>query len=115
MAAASNTAKARKFRGEVFIVEDRCKECGFCIEFCPPEVLKFSSKFNRHGYHPPVLISEDGCTGCDLCGLYCPDFAIYAIRVPVVAAAPSDRAPEAQKPAQEPQEELATSQEVNRN
>ena len=78
--------KAAKFRGEVFINNDRCKGCGFCIEFCPPKVLVTSEKYNRHGYHPPALANETGCTGCDLCGLYCPDFAIYGIRVPIEGA-----------------------------
>jgi 2-oxoglutarate ferredoxin oxidoreductase subunit delta len=77
------TGKVRKFRGEVYIHWDRCKGCGFCIEFCPPKVLAFSDKFNTHGYHPPYLAKEAGCTGCDLCGLYCPDFAIFGVRVPI--------------------------------
>ncbi len=79
----AQSPKSRKFLGKVFINWDRCKGCGFCIEFCPPKVLKFSDKFNNHGYHPPFLENEAGCTGCDLCGLYCPDFAIYGIREPV--------------------------------
>jgi 2-oxoglutarate ferredoxin oxidoreductase subunit delta len=79
----STPPKSRKFRGVVHIDWDRCKGCGFCIEFCPPKVLDFSESYNAHGYHPPQLINDQGCTGCDLCGLYCPDFAIYGTRVPV--------------------------------
>lgn len=79
--------KAAKFRGDVFICVDRCKGCGFCIEFCPPKVLATSEKYNCHGYHPPLLVNQAGCTGCDLCGLYCPDFAIFGIRVPVGGSA----------------------------
>jgi len=81
MTEAAGAPKARKFRGEVFIDWDRCKGCGFCIDFCPPKVLAFSAEFNGHGYHPPYLAKEDACTGCDLCGLYCPDFAIHGARV----------------------------------
>lgn len=81
------TAKARKYRGLVFIDWNRCKGCGFCVEFCPPHVLRISEEFNTHGYHPPYLTNEAGCTGCDLCGLYCPDFAIFGAREPVVAVA----------------------------
>jgi 2-oxoglutarate ferredoxin oxidoreductase subunit delta len=71
---------SRKARGAVYIDRNRCKGCGFCIEFCPPKVLAFAESYNEHGYHPPQLIRTDGCTGCDLCGLYCPDFAIFGIR-----------------------------------
>jgi 2-oxoglutarate ferredoxin oxidoreductase subunit delta len=78
-----SSPRARKFRGVVHIDWDRCKGCGFCIEFCPPKVLAFSEDYNSHGYHPPYLINAEGCTGCDLCGLYCPDFAIFGTRVPV--------------------------------
>ena len=78
--------KARRFRGVVHINWDRCKGCGFCVEFCPPKVLTLSENYNAHGYHPPYLINDQGCTGCDLCGLYCPDFAIYGTRVPLESA-----------------------------
>ncbi len=80
--------KSRKFRGGVYIDWDRCKGCGFCVEFCPPKVLALSDRFNAHGYHPPELVKPDGCTGCDLCGLYCPDFAIFGVRIPVESAEP---------------------------
>ena len=84
MADAPAAPKTRKFRGQVFIDWNRCKGCGFCIEFCPPKILVFSGEFNSHGYHPPYLTKEDACTGCDLCGLYCPDFAIFGVRLPVI-------------------------------
>jgi len=85
---------ARKFRGQVYIDWNRCKGCGFCVEFCPPKVLTLTSLYNDHGYHPPQLILEAGCTGCDLCGLYCPDFAIYGVRQPVAAEGTAAGAPE---------------------
>jgi 2-oxoglutarate ferredoxin oxidoreductase subunit delta len=83
--ATATPAPSRKSRGRVYIDWNRCKGCGFCIEFCPPKVLAFAGLYNGHGYHPPQLIKEDGCTGCDLCGLYCPDFAIFGVREPVAA------------------------------
>ncbi len=67
-------------RGAVSIVVERCKACGFCVEFCPTKVLALSSAFNSKGYHPPHVVSPEKCSGCDLCGMYCPDFAIYGYR-----------------------------------
>ena len=72
--------KKSKFRGEVYIVPERCKGCGFCVEFCPTHVLALDEGFNKKGYHPPVVVDLDACNGCDLCGLYCPDFAIHGVR-----------------------------------
>lgn len=72
---------ARQARGKVYIDWERCKGCGYCIEFCPTGVLAFSDKFNEKGYHPPEAINAEACTGCDLCGMYCPDFAIFGVRV----------------------------------
>ncbi|MGA9117158.1 MAG: 4Fe-4S binding protein [Bacteroidota bacterium] len=68
---------ARKNRGAVVITAERCKGCGFCIEFCQQGALKFSEQYNAKGYHPPVLVSQDACTGCNVCGLMCPDFAVF--------------------------------------
>jgi 2-oxoglutarate ferredoxin oxidoreductase subunit delta len=73
-------SKKKKARGLVFIDPERCKGCGFCVAFCPVDVLELSKGFNKKGYHPPVL-KEDGCTGCELCGLFCPDFAIFGMRI----------------------------------
>ena len=68
-------------RGAVSIDPERCKGCGYCVEFCPSHVLVLSEGFNRNGYHPPVVVKGDACNGCDLCGMYCPDFAIYGVRI----------------------------------
>ena len=75
-------------KGQVAIVVERCKACGFCIEFCPTKVLALSSQFNAKGYHPPQVVAAEKCSGCDLCGMYCPDFAIhgYKVQPPAVAA-----------------------------
>ncbi len=40
-------------KGFVAITVERCKGCGFCVEFCPTHVLALSSAFNSKGYHPP--------------------------------------------------------------
>jgi 2-oxoglutarate ferredoxin oxidoreductase subunit delta len=67
-------------KGTVSIVVERCKACGFCVEFCPTKVLALSSAFNSKGYHPPHLVAPEKCSGCDLCGMYCPDFAIHGYK-----------------------------------
>ena len=67
-------------KGRVSIVVERCKACGFCVEFCPTHVLALSSAFNSKGYHPPHVVHPEKCSGCDLCGMYCPDFAIYGTK-----------------------------------
>jgi 2-oxoglutarate ferredoxin oxidoreductase subunit delta len=72
-------------KGSVQIVVERCKACGFCVEFCPTRALALSSAFNAKGYHPPYLIQPEKCSGCDLCGMYCPDFAIFGFKPPAQA------------------------------
>jgi 2-oxoglutarate ferredoxin oxidoreductase subunit delta len=67
-------------KGSVQIVVERCKACGFCVEFCPTHVLALSSAFNAKGYHTPYMVHPEKCSGCDLCGMYCPDFAIFGFK-----------------------------------
>ena len=64
--------------GEVLILADRCKGCGFCVEYCPRKVLAISDEFNRKGYHPPKVVKRDECVNCNLCEMICPDFAIFS-------------------------------------
>jgi 2-oxoglutarate ferredoxin oxidoreductase subunit delta len=72
-------------KGSVQIVVERCKACGFCVEFCPTHVLALSSAFNAKGYHTPYMVHPEKCSGCDLCGMYCPDFAIFGFKQPDAA------------------------------
>jgi 2-oxoglutarate ferredoxin oxidoreductase subunit delta len=67
-------------RGEVYILKDRCKGCGFCVEYCPKDVLVMSEEFNRYGYHPPRVSTAENCVECHLCEMLCPEFAIYVIK-----------------------------------
>ncbi|MBN2561909.1 MAG: 4Fe-4S binding protein [Phycisphaerae bacterium] len=76
----------KKIRGRVTIIRDRCKGCGYCVEFCPMKALKMSREFNDKGYHFPEVADSQACTGCDLCGMFCPDFAISGCRIPTGAA-----------------------------
>lgn len=66
-------------KGELIIIEDRCKGCGFCVEYCPCDVLEISEKYNSMGYHPPEVLNEDDCVLCGFCQMVCPDFAIFTI------------------------------------
>jgi len=76
-------------RGELHIIKERCKGCGFCVQYCPKGVLKLSDEFvlklsdefNSKGYHPPEVVKPDECVNCDLCEMLCPDFAIFCVRV----------------------------------
>ena len=62
---------------EIVILEDRCKGCSFCIEFCPKKVLEQSKKLNFRGAHPPQVKDSASCVGCGICEEVCPDFAIF--------------------------------------
>ena len=64
-------------KGDIHIIKDRCKGCGFCVEYCPKDVLELSYEFNVKGYHPPIVKHEDDCCYCQLCETICPEFAIF--------------------------------------
>ena len=66
-------------RGKVYILEDRCKGCAYCVEYCPTDVLELSTDFNNKGYHPPIVKKPDECVNCHYCEIICPEFAIYSL------------------------------------
>jgi 2-oxoglutarate ferredoxin oxidoreductase subunit delta len=72
---ASHALKLRDV--EIVILEDRCKGCSFCIEFCPKDVLELDTKLNFRGAHPPRVKDSASCVGCGVCEEVCPDFAIF--------------------------------------
>jgi len=66
-------------RGTVHVIEPRCKECSFCIEFCPNDILRMSDRFNQKGYRVPEVIpgKTADCVACRHCEDICPEFCIY--------------------------------------
>jgi 2-oxoglutarate ferredoxin oxidoreductase subunit delta len=74
-----NLNRARVPRGQLFIIPERCKGCGICIEFCPLQVLALSERANGKGYALPTIATgmEGSCVHCQFCSLICPEFAIF--------------------------------------
>ena len=68
-------------RSQINLIAERCKGCGFCIEFCPQHVLYQSTEINSKGYHTVSINNSGKCTGCDICSMVCPEFAISVIPV----------------------------------
>jgi len=64
---------------DILVIEDRCKGCLFCIEFCPKDILEESEKLNVRGVHPPRVTDIRLCVGCGICEELCPDFAIFLV------------------------------------
>jgi len=64
---------------DIFIIDERCKGCSFCIEFCPKKVFEESKRTNATGIHPPRVKDSSLCVGCGVCEDICPDFAVFLI------------------------------------
>jgi 2-oxoglutarate ferredoxin oxidoreductase subunit delta len=64
---------------DVVLIEDRCKGCSYCIEFCPRKVFEQGKKLNKIGVHPPRIKDSTLCVGCGVCVEVCPDFAIFLV------------------------------------
>jgi len=73
--------RIKRINAEVYIEEELCKGCEYCVEFCPGGVLETSKKRNSKGYHPPEVIHPEKCTGCGFCQRVCPEFAIIVEKV----------------------------------
>ncbi|UCH03284.1 MAG: 4Fe-4S binding protein [Candidatus Bathyarchaeota archaeon] len=71
--------KIPKLQYEVHIINERCDGCGFCIDFCPKDVLARAEKMNEKGFYPPQVINEANCTFCGFCRSVCPTCAIFPI------------------------------------
>ena len=74
-----NLAETKKPKGRIYVILERCKECEYCWEYCPEEVLEVSHEINSKGYHYPIIKEgkEEACVHCGMCTEICPDFAIF--------------------------------------
>jgi 2-oxoglutarate ferredoxin oxidoreductase subunit delta len=70
--------------GTIEIEPERCKGCDLCVHFCPPRVLRLSSRRNTLNHRVVELFDEEHCTGCEICARVCPDLAIVAVYREVV-------------------------------
>jgi 2-oxoglutarate ferredoxin oxidoreductase subunit delta len=68
-------------QGVVYLIPERCKDCKFCIDLCPRDVLEVSAETNSKGYHIPKIIEgrEEFCVNCEFCTMVCPEFAIFTL------------------------------------
>ena len=65
----------------VIINAEICKECEYCINFCPKKVvLKKSLHLNKKGYYPAEVADIDQCVACGTCAICCPEAAISVER-----------------------------------
>ncbi|BAU24098.1 tungsten formylmethanofuran dehydrogenase [Caldimicrobium thiodismutans] len=58
---------------KIKILEERCKGCGLCVEFCPKKVLSLSGKRNLQGYKVVYIANAEKCNACGICFLMCPE------------------------------------------
>jgi 2-oxoglutarate ferredoxin oxidoreductase subunit delta len=65
----------------VTFLEQRCKGCGFCVEFCPKKIIVLDENMNNLGYHFASIKDMTICNGCAICTLMCPDI-IIEVEVP---------------------------------
>lgn len=66
---------------KVTIDFDRCKECQYCMAFCPKKILSAGDKMNKQGYYTPVITDMEACIGCGTCARVCPEGAIEVVKM----------------------------------
>ena len=58
------------------VIAERCKSCGYCIKFCPKQVLEVGKQVNSKGYEYVEPVNQEACVACCMCARVCPDGAI---------------------------------------
>ena len=53
---------------KIVVVKERCKSCGYCIKFCPKNVLELGTEVNSKGYEYVQPVRMEDCVGCCICG-----------------------------------------------
>ncbi len=64
----------------VEIREESCKSCGYCVKFCPKQVLDIGRQVNSKGYQYVIVKEIDACVACLSCAVMCPEAAIEIYR-----------------------------------
>ena len=52
---------------KIVVKSERCKSCGYCIKFCPKNVLEIGHDVNSKGYEYVVPTNMDACIACCMC------------------------------------------------
>lgn len=74
--------KKKREPAEIRLISERCKGCGYCVEFCPKDVLEMSNEINTKGFLLPRVARPEACISCEVCQYVCPDMAVYLHRPP---------------------------------
>ena len=72
------TSGASSFRIE--ITDKFCKGCGFCVKYCPKNVIGFNEELNKKGYSTAKVVNKNACIGCLSCTAVCPEAAINIVK-----------------------------------
>lgn len=70
---------------KVKVLEKYCKSCGYCVHFCPKNVLEIGKNRNGIGEFYPVAVRYEECIGCGICATMCPDGALEIEEVEIHA------------------------------